>query len=101
MLGLWTALLPKLREECSEDATSCTRGKEPEMPDGVPVTVRDVIGKVVDELLGGVAGYDFSLQLVVEGQKANLLGGGRKNPILGQGRSTDSMSSWLWSGSPP
>jgi len=53
------------------------------MPDGMSVAVGDVIGQVVDELLGGVVGYDFSLQLVVVGPKANFLGGSRKNPILG------------------
>lgn len=62
------------------------RRKQAEVSNPVPVSIRDLIRQTGDELANGIDGGDGPTQLLIFGQKTDLLVFAGEQPILGQRR---------------
>jgi len=82
----WSLLAQKGQEHFVACANRLRR-KQPEVSNPVPVTIRDLIRKAGDELARGVAGGDGLLQLLIFGQKTDILATlAGEQPVLCKGR---------------
>jgi hypothetical protein len=83
----WSPLTEKGQEHFVAFANRLWR-KQAKVSNSVPVTIRDLVSKACNELMRGAGGGgDFPAQLLIFGQKTNLLvvvAG--EQPVLGQWR---------------
>jgi len=85
----WSPLAQKGQEHFVAFANRLWR-KQAEVSNPMPVTIRDLLGKAGDELMRGTGGGDFPAQLLIFGQKTDLLvvvAG--EQPVLGKRRPAD------------